>query len=139
MVKLALRIEFDEERAIGPGKARLLELIQQHRSIAGAGRAMGMSYRRAWMLIDTLNTAFRQPVVTTKLGGKAGGGAVLTSFGEELVKNYRDMELVAHAALRPHLVMLEAAIGPARRGAAIIRPAVTPPRRLKSAGARSRS
>jgi len=52
MVKLALRIEFDEDRAIGPGKARLLELIQQHRSIAAAGRAMGMSYRRAWMLVD---------------------------------------------------------------------------------------
>jgi molybdate transport system regulatory protein len=139
MAKLTLRIDFETAGALGPGKIRLLEHVRDTGSISAAGRAMDMSYRRAWMLIDTLNTAFREPVVTTKLGGKSGGGAVLTSFGEELVKNYRDMELVAHAALRPHLIMLEAAIGPARRGAAIIRPAVTPPRRLKSAGARPRS
>ena len=82
MVKLALRIEFDEERAIGPGKARLLELIQEHRSIAAAGRAMGMSYRRAWLLVDDLNHCFDEPVVLAQHGGRAGGGAALTPFGQ---------------------------------------------------------
>src|SRR5882762_3306634 len=115
MARLTLRIDFDTADAVGPGKIRLLELVRDTGSISAAGRAMDMSYRRAWLLIDTLNNAFREPVVTTKLGGKAGGGAALTAFGEELIRNYRDMELVAHAALRPHLVMLEAAIAPTKR------------------------
>jgi molybdate transport system regulatory protein len=140
MAKLTLRIDFETAGAIGPGKIRLLEHLRDTGSISAAGRAMDMSYRRAWLLIDTLNQAFREPVVTTKLGGKAGGGAALTPFGEELVRNYREMELVAHAALRPHLVMLEAAIAPTRDAAPIIRPAVAPPpRRVKSSAARPRS
>jgi molybdate transport system regulatory protein len=140
MAKLTLRIDFDTGGALGPGKIRLLEYLRDTGSISAAGRAMDMSYRRAWLLIDTLNNAFREPVVTTKLGGKAGGGAALTPFGEDLIRNYRDMELVAHAALRPHLVMLEAAITPSKRPSPIIRPAVAPPpRRLKSVGARLRS
>lgn len=140
MAKLTLRVDFDTGSAIGPGKIRLLEHLRDTGSISAAGRAMDMSYRRAWLLIDTLNHVFREPVVTTKLGGKAGGGAALTPFGEALIRNYRDMELVAHAALRPHLVTLEAAIAPAHRPSPIIRPAVAPPpRRVKSAGARPRS
>ena len=92
MVKLALRIEFDEERAIGPGKARLLELIQQHRSIAAAGRAMGMSYRRAWLLVDDLNRRVSSAVVEAAPGGKSGGGATLSPTGHKLVAVYRDIE-----------------------------------------------
>ena len=113
MTRLTLRIDFDAAGSVGPGKIRLLELVRQTGSISAAGRAMDMSYRRAWLLIDALNKAFRHPVVTTKLGGRAGGGAALTAFGEELVGHYRDMELVAHAALRPHLASLEAALAPA--------------------------
>jgi molybdate transport system regulatory protein len=140
MAKLTLRIDFETADAIGPGKIRLLEHVRDTGSISAAGRAMDMSYRRAWLLVDMLNNAFREPVVSTKLGGKAGGGAVLTRFGEELVRSYREMELVAHAALRPHLVRLEAAIAPARDRSPIIRPAVAPPpRRLKSGAARPRS
>lgn len=139
MAKLTLRIDFATAGALGPGKIRLLEHIRDTGSISAAGRAMDMSYRRAWLLIDTLNTAFREPVVTTKLGGKAGGGAVLTAFGEALVRSYREMESVAHAAVQPHLAVLEAALAPARHGAARVRPAVTPPRRSKSAAARPRS
>jgi len=71
-----------------------------------------MSYRRAWLLIDALNRSFREPVVATKLGGNGGGGAELTAFGQELVRSYRDMETVAHAALRPHLSALDRAIAP---------------------------
>jgi molybdate transport system regulatory protein len=114
MTRLTLRIDFDQAGSVGPGKIRLLELVRDTGSISAAGRAMDMSYRRAWLLIDALNKMFRDPVVTTKLGGKAGGGAVLTPFGEELLGHYRDMEMVTHAALRPHLTSLEAALaGPA--------------------------
>jgi molybdate transport system regulatory protein len=136
MAKLTLRIDFETADAIGPGKIRLLEHVRDTGSISAAGRAMDMSYRRAWLLIDRLNNAFREPVVATKLGGRAGGGAALTPFGAALIKNYREMEELAHAALRPHLPTL----GPAGKPAPIIRPAVAPPpRRLKSAGARPRS
>jgi molybdate transport system regulatory protein len=137
MARLTLRIDFDTADALGPGKIRLLECVRDTGSISAAGRAMAMSYRRAWLLIDTLNTSFRQPVVTTKLGGKSGGGAVLTRFGEELIKNYRDMEMIAHTALRPQLSMLERAIGSAPQ-TPVAHP-IAPSRRLKSAGARPRS
>jgi molybdate transport system regulatory protein len=110
MTRLTLRIDFDGVGSIGPGKIRLLELVEETGSIAAGGREMKMSYRRAWMLIDALNQAFRTPVVATKMGGKKGGGATLTSFGRDLIRHYRDMELVAHTALRPHLTSLEAAL-----------------------------
>ena len=113
MAKLSLRVDFDGADSVGPGKVRLLELLKETGSIAAAGRAMDMSYRRAWLLIDALNHAFRQPVVATKLGGNGGGGAELTAFGEELVAHYRDMETVATAALRPHLSALQRALAPA--------------------------
>jgi molybdate transport system regulatory protein len=112
MAKLSIRIDFDGADSVGPGKIRLLELLKETGSIAAAGRAMDMSYRRAWLLVDALNRAFREPVVATKLGGSGGGGAVLTPFGETLIGHYRDMELVAHAALRPHLTALEQALAP---------------------------
>ena len=101
--QLSVRIDLDSEDRIGPGKIELLEQIREHGSISAAGRAMDMSYRRAWLLVDALNRTFREPVVATKLGGNGGGGAELTPFGEALVGRYRDMEMVAHAALRPHL------------------------------------
>jgi molybdate transport system regulatory protein len=110
MTKLSIRIDFDGADSVGPGKIRLLELLKETGSIAAAGRAMDMSYRRAWLLVDALNRAFREPVVATKLGGTGGGGAQLTRFGEELIGRYRDMEIVAHAALRPHLTALEQAL-----------------------------
>jgi molybdate transport system regulatory protein len=107
MATLSLRIDFPGAESVGPGKIRLLELVKETGSIAAAGRAMDMSYRRAWLLIDALNRTFRVPVVATKLGGSGGGGAELTRFGAELIAHYRDMETVAHAALRPHLAALE--------------------------------
>jgi molybdate transport system regulatory protein len=113
MAKLTLRIDFGPPGSVGHGKVRLLELVGENGSITQAGRAMGMSYRRAWLLIDTLNRTFREPVVTTTIGGRAGGGACLTPFGRELIARYRAMELVAHAALQPHLQALDDAIAPA--------------------------
>ena len=113
MTRLTLRIEFDDTRALGPGKVRLLELVGQTGSISGAGRAMGMSYRRAWLLVDALNRTFRSPAVSTRGGGAGGGGATLTPFGAELVASYRSMEQELRAAVAQRLATLEAALAPA--------------------------
>ena len=110
MARLTLRIDFDEGRALGPGKVRLLELVGETGSISAAGRAMGMSYRRAWLLIDALNKTFRTLVVQTREGGPGGGGASLTPFGAKLVANYRAMERDAAQALDRRLAELEDAL-----------------------------
>ena len=113
-VRLTVRVDFGAERALGPGKIRLLEAIGKTGSISRAGRALGMSYRRAWLLIDDMNRSFRAPVVATQPGGVQGGGAALTPFGRELIENYRAIEARATAAAKPHLQALENSL---RRGA----------------------
>ncbi|NBC32659.1 MAG: LysR family transcriptional regulator [Alphaproteobacteria bacterium] len=112
MAELFLRIDLGAERLLGPGKVRLLELIDRLGSIAAAGRAMGMSYRRAWLLVDEMNGAFRQPVVAKKHGGRAGGGATVTDFGREVVQRYRAIETEAQAAVAGHLQALQAEAAP---------------------------
>ena len=82
--RLTLRVDFGPGRSIGPGKIRLLEAIDRTGSISQAGRSLGMSYRRAWLLIDDMNQCFRDAVVSARPGGSQGGGAVLTEFGAEL-------------------------------------------------------
>lgn len=89
---LRIRIVFGADEMIGPGKAELLERIDRCGSIAAAGREMGMSYKRAWELVGTLNTMFRDPVVESKRGGPRGGGAVLTAAGREVLDLYRVFE-----------------------------------------------
>ncbi len=106
--RLTIRIDFAGGRRVGPGKVRLLELIDQTGSISAAGRAMAMSYRRAWLLVESLNTSFRAPVVDTRSGGRQGGGAELTPFGRELVERYRAIEQTAVGAAEPHLGAIEA-------------------------------
>lgn len=98
MTRVSLKIVFGEGRALGPGKVRLLELVAESGSISAAARAMDMSYRRAWVLIDDVNRMFEEPAVATKAGGAAGGGAALTPFGLSLVARYRDVERQSHAA-----------------------------------------
>jgi molybdate transport system regulatory protein len=110
MAKLTLRVDFGDQRAIGPGKILLLELIDEHGSIAAAGRAMRMSYRRAWLLIDNLNQCFRKPLVQKQMGGDGGGGAALTPLGRRIVKHYRDMEQEAGTAVAGHLRALDKAL-----------------------------
>ena len=110
MAKLMIRVDFSAEDQIGPGKARLMELISETGSISAAGRALDMSYRRAWLLVDSLNTTFKEPVVSTKLGGKAGGGARLTPFGREVLQHYRKLEARAATAGKAHLAALETAL-----------------------------
>ena len=95
---------------MGPGKVRLLEELAELGSISAAGRAMGMSYRRAWELIADLNAMFAQPLVAAKAGGRHGGGAALTPFGAALVREYRAIEALAEEAAGEHLAALEAAL-----------------------------
>jgi molybdate transport system regulatory protein len=109
-VRLTLRVDFGTDRAIGPGKVLLLEAIRDTGSISRAGRSLGMSYRRAWLLVDDMNRCFREPVVTAQPGGAQGGGAALTAFGERVVQKYRAIETQATAAAKPQLHALEAAL-----------------------------
>ena len=108
MAKLTLRVDFHPNGAVGPGKIELLERIDSLGSIAAAGRAMGMSYRRAWELVDDLGRSFGRPVVVTQMGGTGGGGATLTPLGRDLVAQYRAIERKAHRAARNHRQELHA-------------------------------
>ncbi len=110
---LYLRIDFGEGSALGPGKARLMELIAETGSISAAGRAMGMSYRRAWLLVDSLNAAFGAPLVAKQTGGSGGGGAVLTRLGRDVVARYSRIERRAATAGRTDIAALAAALAPA--------------------------
>ena len=103
MSKPAVRILLGGASSLGPGKVALLEEIGRHGSISAAARAMDMSYRRAWLLVESMNTGFSQPLVTTATGGKRGGGAELTEFGREVLRRYREMEQKAHRAIQSEL------------------------------------
>lgn len=112
--RLTLRVDFGKDWAIGPGKIRLLEAIRDAGSITQAGIALGMSYRRAWLLVDDMNNCFREPVVAAQKGGTHGGGAALTPFGKRLIDQYRAIEAEAHSATAARLHELEAACKKAR-------------------------
>jgi len=98
-----IRIMFRKAIAMGPGKADLLQAIGETGSISAAARRMKMSYRRAWLLVDTMNQCFNSPVVETLTGGKAGGGAAVTDFGREVLQRYREMEAKATASVSKEL------------------------------------
>ena len=98
-----LRVLLAEAIAIGPGKAELLRHIREEGSISAAARAMNMSYRRAWLLVDTMNHCFLAPVVSTATGGSHGGGAHLTEMGEEILTRYEAMEAKANLTLAPDI------------------------------------
>jgi molybdate transport system regulatory protein len=87
-----LRIRRGDDIAVGPGKIDLLEAIDATGSITAAARSLGMSYRRAWLLVDTMNRCFRAPLVAAEAGGKRGGGARLTRLGGEVIERYRRIE-----------------------------------------------
>ncbi|MDO3442924.1 winged helix-turn-helix domain-containing protein [Agrobacterium sp. V1] len=107
-LKPVLRIDFPPGERLGHGKIELMELIVETGSISAAGRAMDMSYRRAWLLVDALNHMFMQPVIESQRGGKQGGGAALTAFGTELLERYRGMERRMTEVLRQDIEWLEA-------------------------------
>jgi molybdate transport system regulatory protein len=86
------RIDFAEHSSIGPGKIRLLEAIRDSGSLSQAARDLGMSYRRAWLLVESLRESFREPVTVASTGGKDGGGMLVTDFADALIKSYRQLE-----------------------------------------------
>jgi len=86
------RIDFAEHSSVGPGKICLLEAIRDAGSLSQGARNIGMSYRRAWLLVESLNQSFREPVTVASTGGRDGGGMLVTQFGDALIKNYRDLE-----------------------------------------------
>ncbi len=107
-LKPVLRVDFPPGERLGRGKIELMEHIVATGSISAAGRAMDMSYRRAWLLVDALNHMFTEPVIESQRGGKQGGGAGLTPFGEELLARFRGMEARMREALQADLDWLEA-------------------------------
>ena len=103
---LTIRVDFGAFGYLGPGKIALMELISKHGSIAAAGKEMGMSYRRAWLLVDETNKIFREPLVEKQMGGSGGGGARLTAFGRGVVERYRAIESAASKVSAPNMKAL---------------------------------
>jgi molybdate transport system regulatory protein len=112
--RLSIRLDFEGGR-LGPGKIELLEHIARERSIAAAARAMGMSYKRAWELVDTMNRLFREPVVTTQPGRNTAGATEVTDFGSRVVALYRTALRRAATAADAAIAELTAATRPAAR------------------------
>lgn len=106
MARLKITIIFESGARIGPGKARLLESVRDTGSISAAARDMQMSYKRAWVLLDSMNQAFTELLVTAAPGGTGGGGASLTAFGTEVLERYRRIHLLADAQASEDLAAL---------------------------------
>lgn len=104
--RLSIRIDFASGARIGPGKVAVLEAIEQAGSISGAGRALKMSYRRTWELVEELNRTLGAPVVDTAAGGTGGGGASLTRLGQAVIACYRAVETDSMAAASKHIAAL---------------------------------
>lgn len=108
---IRLRLMQGQDIALGPGKADLLDGIAATGSISAAARRMGMSYRRAWLLVDTMNRCFKQVLVEASTGGAHGGGAHLTDLGSEVLSHYRKMETALHRVAMSKSIALRSLIG----------------------------
>ena len=91
-MKAAIKVDFGEGLRLGAGKVRLLEMVAETGSISAAARAMDMSYRRAWLLIEETNQMFKQPVVETAAGGSGGGGAKITEHGSRVIALFHELQ-----------------------------------------------
>lgn len=113
---LTIRVDFGAFGFLGPGKIELMGLIREHGSIRAAGKEMGMSYRRAWLLVDEINQIFQAPLVEKQMGGTGGGGARLSDLGQEVFARYRAIETAAAKANAADLAALRAVLAkePAR-------------------------
>ncbi len=109
---LKLRLHLGDAIALGPGKIELLDALQKTGSISAAARSMKMSYRRAWLLIDTMNQCFKTPLVSTATGGKGGGGAKLTDLGQAVLMQYQRMEHTALQSIEADVTALIAQLNP---------------------------
>ena len=105
-----MRVTHGGDVAIGPGKIALLEAVRSHGSITAAAKQLGMSYRRAWVLVDELNRALQTPAVTSAQGGARGGGSVLTPAGEKVLRLYRAIEAKACKACAADMARLLAMV-----------------------------
>lgn len=128
MHRVRFRLDLGPQCSIGPGKIDLLEAIASTGSIRQAARSLRMSYRYAWLLIDSINKSFTEPATTASVGGSGGGGVELTPFGAELVKRYRSLakrfDTVAETELRPITAKLaDGTLAQERRTAASPTPA----------------
>jgi molybdate transport system regulatory protein len=119
---IRFRIDFTDNVNLGPGKIALLEAIKSTGSISDAARSLGMSYRRAWILVNSLKQGFSEAVIVSATGGKGGGGARVTAFGDSLIDQYRRLEreitrLGAHALneIIPRVIERSSADKPARK------------------------
>jgi molybdate transport system regulatory protein len=138
---IRLRIDFGSAGSLGPGKVALLEHIERAGSLSQAARELGLSYRRAWQLLDDLNHSFSEPVASTSVGGVGGGGVQLTAFARELIAAYRRVESATLAQTRTHFEPLIKAIEPARSLKSRLRRLLTPraPKPRKAGPSRSRA
>src|SRR5262245_44180705 len=107
MARVLLRLYLSSDHPLGPGKIRILESIRDGGSITAAARGMRMSYRSAWLLVDSMNALFQKAVVETRQGGRGGGSATLTEFGVEVIRRYRAMERATKRAIAKDLMILE--------------------------------
>lgn len=135
--QLSIRIDFDGGR-LGPGKVELLEHIARERSIAAAARAMGMSYKRAWQLVDTLNALLREPVVVTMPGRNVAGASEVTAFGHRIVALYRASTVAAARAAEDALKELAAVTRPPATRTAAARSTRAAPRSKSRSRRRAR-
>jgi molybdate transport system regulatory protein len=115
---LTIRIDFGDCGNLGPGKVALMELISKHGSISAAGKEMGMSYRRAWLLVDSINSAMEKPAVAAVMGGRQGGGAAVTPVGERIIEIYRSIEDRARTSARDEFRAVEKIVRKAKRKSA---------------------
>lgn len=105
-VRFRMRIRSGDAVALGPGKVELLEAVREHGSISAAARSLGMSYRRAWLLIDELNRSLKAPATHSEQGGQSGGGCTLTAVGENIIRLYRDVEVQAQRSCAKQIAEL---------------------------------
>ncbi|WP_022707871.1 winged helix-turn-helix domain-containing protein [Paracoccus zeaxanthinifaciens] len=115
-LRIKLRLEYDSPLILGPGKAELLSRIDRLGSISAAAREMGMSYKRAWTLVEEMNVAFARPVIDRARGGAGGGGATVTPTGKDVLTHYRALETLLREAGADHLQALNALLHPEPEG-----------------------
>jgi len=131
---IRLRIDLSPDSALGPGKIALLEHIEATGSLSQAARELGMSYRRAWLLLGDVNRMFTDPATTASVGGSGGGGAQLTDLGRAIVKAYREIEDAAEKAASARIAWLASCRRKAGRRSATGRRSLTPSRKAHAAG-----
>ena len=106
-LRAQLRLMLGNEIAFGPGKADLLDAISDAGSISAAGKKLGMSYRRAWLLVDAMNRCFNTPLISAAKGGANGGGAQLTDTGKQILKNYRELQTEIAVVTNKHFAVFK--------------------------------